>query len=232
MLQQTQVDRVASRFGPFLERFPTPRDLAAASPAEVLEAWSGLGYNRRALNLRAAARRIVDEHGGSVPSTEAALAALPGLGQATAAAVAAFAFGRPTVFLETNIRTALIHHFFPGGERIRDAELLPLAAAALGRRDPRLWYSALMDYGASLKRRVGNLSRRSAGHVPQAPFEVSRRQVRGGVLKALVAGGPATAAALAAALGRDREVVEEVLEAMAREGFVGRRGRRWALARD
>ena len=90
-----------------MDRFPTVETLAAATPADVLRAWQGLGYNRRALNLWRAARRIVDEHGGRVPADLAALESLPGVGPYTARAVAALAFGLPVGAVDTNVRRVL-----------------------------------------------------------------------------------------------------------------------------
>jgi A/G-specific adenine glycosylase len=107
MLQQTQVARVAPAFERFLEVFPDVESLAAARPAEVLRAWSGLGYNRRAVALHRAARSIVRDHDGSVPSDPAALRALPGVGPYTAAAVASIAFGVPVAAIDTNARTVV-----------------------------------------------------------------------------------------------------------------------------
>src|SRR5438876_715357 len=104
MLQQTQAARVAPAFGRFVERFPTVRDLAAAPRAEVLRAWAGLGYNRRAVALSEAARAIVRDHSGRVPSDPAALQRLPGVGPYTAAAVASLAYGVPAPALDTNVR--------------------------------------------------------------------------------------------------------------------------------
>ena len=102
MLQQTQVDRVVPYYERFLAAFPTPAACAAAGPAAVVRLWSGLGYNRRALNLHRAAAAIVAEHGGVVPHDDAALRALPGVGPYTARAVRAFAFGDDVAAVDTN----------------------------------------------------------------------------------------------------------------------------------
>lgn len=107
MLQQTQVSRVEPRWRRFIERWPTPGDLAAATDADVLRAWDRLGYPRRARWLRACAEAIVAEHGGEVPADEAVLRALPGVGPYTAAAVACFAHGRPTAVVDTNVRRVI-----------------------------------------------------------------------------------------------------------------------------
>ena len=140
MLQQTQVARVLGKYGEFLARFPDFAHLAAAPLPEVLAAWQGLGYNRRALALKHLAVKVMAEHGGRLPRSEAALRRLPGIGPGTAGAVLAFAFEEPAVFIETNIRRVFLHCFFPGQEGVRDRHLLPYVAATLDRRRVRPWY--------------------------------------------------------------------------------------------
>ncbi len=220
MLQQTQAARVVPKYEEWLRRWPDPAALAAASVADALAAWSGLGYNRRALALKAAAAIIEYEHAGAVPEDSAVLRALPGVGAYTAGAVRAFAFGRPDVFLETNIRAALLHWFFPGREGVRDRELLPAAALVLDASDPRTWYYALMDYGAALKRLAPNPSRRSAHHVAQSRFEGSLRQARGAVVRLLSSEGPAEAERIHELCGMERERVAGALAALVAEGAV------------
>ena len=107
MAQQTQAARAGEAWIRFMEAFPTAEALAAATPADVLRAWQGLGYNRRALNLWRAARQIVEVHGGEVPADLRALEALPGVGPYTARAVAAIAFGMPVGAVDTNVRRVL-----------------------------------------------------------------------------------------------------------------------------
>jgi A/G-specific adenine glycosylase len=230
MLQQTQVDRVRAKYAEFLGAFPDVAALASASLEQVLRAWQGLGYNRRAVALQRTARLLLRDHGGSVPEEQEALLALPGIGPATAAAIRAFAFGAPSVFIETNIRRVFIHEFFPGRDAVADAEVLPLVAASLDRRRPREWYYALMDYGAALARRVENPNRRSRQHVRQPPFAGSDRQVRGAILRALVGGGPQAPGPLARAAAADRLRVSRLLADLAREGFVQRVGGRYRIA--
>lgn len=192
MLQQTQTSRVDGRWQRWLERFPTPSALAAAEPADVLEEWQGLGYNRRALALHRAARAVT-ALGGELPAETAALEALPGVGPATAAGIRAFAFDLPSVYLETNVRTVLLHELFPDEERVSDRTLVPIlretcpADASDPADDPRAWYYALLDYGAYLKRTVPNPSRRSASHARQSRFEGSHRQKRAELLRVLLA---------------------------------------------
>ncbi|MDI6712561.1 MAG: hypothetical protein QMD96_04915 [Anaerosomatales bacterium] len=229
MLQQTQVPRVVPKYEAFLRAFPTVEALAAAPLADVLRVWSGLGYNRRAKALHEAARAIVARHGGAVPRSYEELRALPGIGHATAAQVLAFAFGVAVPYLETNIRAALIHWFFPERDQVRDQELLPFVEATLVRDDPRTWYYALMDYGAALKRAVPNPSRRSAHHVRQAAFAGSSREARGAVLKTLASRGRATTARIAAESGVGADRIARAVEALEREGLVVRDARSWRL---
>lgn len=191
MLQQTQVARVDGRWQRWLARFPSIDALANAEVADVLEEWQGMGYNRRALSLRAAAQAMVDG-GGEMPSDERELVALPGIGPATAAGIRAFAFDLPATYLETNVRTVFLHELFSDAEDVPDSALLPLVRETCPKDagnpddDPRTWYYALLDYGAHLKRTVPNPSRRSRSHVRQSRFEGSHRQKRAGVVRLLL----------------------------------------------
>lgn len=186
MLQQTQVSRVLEKYEPFISRFPDFHSLASAPLRDVLGMWSGLGYNRRALYLKQAAQCVVADYGGTLPSRVDELVTLPGVGRATAAAVAAFAFEAAHTFVETNIRAVFIHHFFQGRDKVPDAEILHLLEQTLDRQNPRHWYTALMDYGSMLKKVYRNPSRKSVHHTRQSPFEGSDRQARGRIIRALV----------------------------------------------
>ncbi|MEK9131303.1 MAG: A/G-specific adenine glycosylase [Patescibacteria group bacterium] len=184
MLQQTQAERVVPKFNAFIKRFPTVKSLAQAPLSEVLTLWQGLGYNRRALFLKRAAEEVVSKHSGKIPATLEALDALPGIGPYTAGAILAFAFNKPTVFIETNIRTVFIHHFFKKARgKIADEKLLPLITTSLDRKRPRDYYSALMDYGSHLKMTLPNPSRKSTTHTKQSTFKGSHRELRGQILK-------------------------------------------------
>ena len=131
MLQQTQVERVIVKFPAFVSAFPDFPSLAAAPLPDVLSAWQGLGYNRRALALRACAEIVVSRYRGALPADPGILSGFPGIGHATASSICAFAFNMPVVFIETNIRRVFIHFFFPGACKVSDSEILPLVEQAL-----------------------------------------------------------------------------------------------------
>jgi len=220
MLQQTQVERVVPYYEAFLETFPTVRALADAPLSSVLSRWQGLGYNRRAKMLHEAAKAVVLDHGGKVPTSVSALESLPGVGHYTARAVAAFAGNEDVTFVETNIRTAVTHHFFPGDGAVSDKDILLILEKAHPEGRAREWYSALMDYGAALKRSGVRLNARARGYRKQAKFDGSRRQARGAILKALV-GGPKKSEFLMALLGPDRkEQLRAQLASLTKEGLV------------
>lgn len=229
MLQQTQVDRVIDKYKEFLAAFPDFQTLAKAPRAKLLGIWSGLGYNRRALSLQALAQQVMEDHRGKLPSDPVELIELPGIGAYTAGAVAAFAFNKPVVFMDTNIRRVFIHEFFLDKENIKDEDILPLVEQALDREDSRTWYNALMDYGSMLKQTQANPNRRSAHYTKQSPFENSNRQVRGAILKLLVKESSLTAAQITKKSGMDRKRIEENLIQLTREGFIKKRGRVFTL---
>jgi A/G-specific adenine glycosylase len=182
MLQQTQVSRVEPKFHDFKKQYPTLERLAAAELADVLRAWQGLGYNRRAKFLWQAAISIA--HGNNFPTTRSELQELPGIGSNTAGAILAYAYNQPAVFIETNIRTVYIHHFTSDDKTVSDDFIRDLLEQTLDRENPREFYWALMDYGTYLKTQVRN-NAQSAHYKKQSKFEGSKRQVRGAVLRAL-----------------------------------------------
>ena len=152
MAQQTQIARVGEAWREFTAVFPTFERLADASPADVLRAWRGLGYNRRALNLWRAARIVVDEHGGRLPSDIDALERLPGIGPYTARAVAAIAFGAPVGAVDTNVRRVLGRTMAGATDSLSPAELQRLADASVPADRAADWTHALMDVGATFCR--------------------------------------------------------------------------------
>ncbi len=150
MLQQTQVDRVLPKFSAFLERFPTLERLASAPTAEVIRAWAGLGYNRRAVNMQRTARAVLEDHGGQFPRDLATLLKLPGIGPYTAGAIACFAFEQDVGFMDTNIRR-VIQRLFVGPEEngmAAEAQLLAQAQAAVPTGQGWAWNQAIMELGA------------------------------------------------------------------------------------
>jgi A/G-specific adenine glycosylase len=220
MLQQTQTERVVPFFTRWMARWPTPAALDAAPFPDVLREWVGLGYNRRCKALKDCARLICAEHSGIVPSTTAALSALPGIGAYTAGAIACFAYNVPCVFIETNIRAALLHYFFHDTQdKIDDSTLFPLLEAALDKTNPRRWYYALMDYGVFVKKAFGSQNAKSARYTRQAPFEGSLRQARGRITRTLAKQGPLDREALKKAVVGD-ERYERALAALVKDGLV------------
>jgi A/G-specific adenine glycosylase len=230
MLQQTQTERVVEKYEQFINSFPDFSSLAKAPLRDILRAWQGLGYNRRALALKKIAQTVVSKFHGNLPSSLEALMTLPGIGRATASEISTFAFNRPTVFIETNIRRVFIHHFFQKENHVRDTEILPLVEKTLDSSNPRKWYFALMDYGVMLKKEYQNPNRRSAHYQKQAPFEDSDRQIRGMILKALVFEHNIPEGKIIRKLGTSPERVKQNLIQLQREGFLKKRGNRFTIA--
>jgi A/G-specific adenine glycosylase len=220
MLQQTQTERVVPFFERWMSRWPTPDALDNASLEDALREWAGLGYNRRCRFLKECAHIIVSEQGGRVPEVPDALRLLPGIGAYTAGAVACFSYNYPSVFIETNIRTALLYFFFKGQDAVPDTALFPLLETALDRENPRAWYWALMDYGASLKKTLVNPGRRSAHYARQSPFEGSFRQSRGRIIKTLLFEGSATLDSLKRRTGIPEDELDRALAALERDSMV------------
>lgn len=227
MLQQTQVPRVIEKYRSFLKAFPSVRALARAPLKDVLRAWSGLGYNRRAKYLHDAARMIVHEYRGDMNAATAA--ALPGIGPYTRAAIRVFAYNEPRTMLETNIRAVYIHHFFPAGKRVHDRDLVELIERCARDEDPRTWHWALMDYGTHVKRLHKNPTRRSASYVMQTKFEGSLREIRGAVIKLLNTGAHGDLA-ISKKLQFDEKRVRDALNGLARDGLVLSEKGSWRIA--
>jgi len=220
MLQQTQVDRVREKYVQFIVAFPTLSDLAQSSLQQVLKRWQGLGYNRRAVALRHAAQQVMKHFAGVLPTDGAALQSLSGIGPYTAAAIQAFAFNKPAVVIETNIRTVFIHCFFDDAQNVHDAEIRLLVEQVMDRSNPRAWYSALMDFGAMLKKQVPNPSRHSAHYAKQSPFEGSDRQIRGRILKEVLAHPELTRQDLLTAVGEPTLPAAALIDQLIAEGFL------------
>lgn len=226
MLQQTRASRVEGKYHLFLKEFPDFRTLAVASTREVLSAWQGMGYNRRALALKRIAEQVMKEYKGALPRNPGILETFPGIGKGTAGSIAAFAFNMPVPFIETNIRRVFIHFFFPKRRKVHDEEIMKLVERTLDMKNPREWYYALMDYGAMLgKQAKENPNRKSVHYRKQAPFEGSLRQVRGRILQILVRKKHITHSELADILMVPKEKMEKALAQLVREGFVEQHGR-------
>jgi A/G-specific adenine glycosylase len=236
MLQQTQASRVVAAFERFLARFPSVVALAAARRSDVVRAWEGLGYNRRAVALSLAARSVVRDRGGRIPSDPDALRSLPGVGPYTASAVASIAFGRPIAAVDTNVRrvVARVHlgteaHATPAGS------LGELAEAWVDTHDAGAWNQALMDLGREVcrpKPRCGecpiaaSCRFHAAGVAPstsrrgQGPFHGSSRQVRGGVVRVLRDRPEVTVGGIALDIGAEPDRVLAAVLDLHREGIV------------
>jgi A/G-specific adenine glycosylase len=223
MLQQTQVRRVMSKYGEFISAFPGFLSLSGASLGDVLRVWKGTGYNRRAIALREIAQIVITEYDGILPPERDVLETFPGIGAATSASIAVFAFNTPEVFIETNIRRVFIHCFFRDRMHIADREILPLVELTLDRSNPREWYYALMDAGAALGRSGPNPNIRSTRYRKQPPFEGSARQIRGRVLDLLLEkGGGTSEQELLHDIGTGPERLASVLRGLEKDGFIVR----------
>lgn len=216
MLQQTQVHRVIPKFQEFISLFPDFPALAKAPLSEVLIAWQGLGYNRRAKYLHELAKAVVSL--GGLPDTLDELVKLPGIGKNTAGAIMAYAFDQPVVYIETNIRTVYLHHYFADRFDVDDKELLPIVERTLDSEEPRAWYSALMDYGTYLKKQGLGRIDASKHYKKQSKFEGSVRQMRGAILREL-ASGPLTLDELNMRMCRDGRF-ETAINQLAREALI------------
>jgi len=227
MLQQTQVERVRAYYTAWMKKYPTAKALAGAPLGEVLKSWQGLGYNRRAKALHETAKAVTKL--GKFPKRRAGLEALPGIGPYTAGAVMAFAYNVDVIFIETNIRTAVTHHFYPKKEKVDDKLLLKILQDALPKGKSREWYSALMDYGAHLKQSGVRINAKAKGYTKQSKFAGSDREARGAILKEL-AKGTATQKRLLGLLGDDRtDQLEQALGKLQKEGMVTRTRSNFAL---
>lgn len=222
MLQQTQAERVAQKYPGFIALFPDFSSLALTPLEQLLRAWQGLGYNRRALALRRSAEIIIDRHSGLVPDNADELMALPGIGHATASSILAFAFNKPVVFIETNIRAVYIHLFFKDRADVADLEILPLVERSLDRKNPRRWYNALMDYGVMLKSMHHNPARRSKHYKKQSLFFGSHRQKRSMILKIALDTPGMSARKISALLNSSTTDANGVLAELVDEGFLFR----------
>ncbi len=230
MLQQTQVDRVIPKFNNFITRFPDMESLAEAPLAEVLRAWQGLGYNRRAKYLRDTAQAVVEVFQSRMPDTPEELMRLPGVGENTAGAICAYVFNQPVTFVETNIRTVYFHHFFPDGEKVSDKELRPLISKTLDREYPREFYWALMDYGSWLKKQGVGSVHQSQQYKKQPKLKGSVREIRGEIIRRLAIGDVTLLQLQSIFLADER--LEPALAGLLRDGLIVEDGTKYYLTRS
>jgi A/G-specific adenine glycosylase len=248
MLQQTQAARVSPAYVTFVRRFPTVAALAAASKADVVRAWGRLGYPRRAVALHSAARTVMRDHDGRIPSDVETLLSLPGIGPYTASAVGSIAYGRRVAAVDTNIRR-VVARFILGNEPA-DVTFEDVAAGArawLDADDAGAWNQALMDLGREVCRPVPRCEAcpasaecrfRSLGTVAQRatsrrqpPFEGSMRQARGLILERLRDQRSVSEAVVPTFLGEQAESAAAAVDGLVRDGIVERiRGGRIRLA--
>lgn len=251
MAQQTQIERAGAVWTRWLERWPTPAALAAASPDEVLRAWGRLGYPRRALALHRTATEIAERHGGVVPADVATLLGLPGIGPYTAAAVAAFAYGVRTPVVDTNIRRVLARAVLgqgePGAPSARRDLALMESVLPEDPEEARVTNIAVMEIGALVCTAraprcdacplAADCAWRAAGYpaydgprrARQARFHGSDRQLRGRIMAQLRAAHRPVPEAELAELAEDAEQFRRALAGLVRDGLATRTPAGYAL---
>lgn len=240
MLQQTQVDRVRDRYAIFVERFPTLEDLACATLGEVLQLWSGLGYNRRAKYLFLTAKYIVSDLDGVFPSTPEELLRLPGVGLSTMGALSAFSFGADTPMIDTNIRRVLHRVFFSERTLPSDRQLYDFASSIIPVGNGREWNYAMLDCAAMVctARHHSSQCPLMALHgeildVPRktvsVPFMGSRRFYRGKILASLARQHALTIREIQRELHMDPTLVKSILDDLSQEGMISIRGEKIVL---
>ena len=247
MLQQTQAERVAPKYLNWLKRYPDFASLAAAPPGDVIRAWSGLGYNRRAVQLHEIAKRVMQEFGGALPRDFEQLRSFKGLGDYTAAAIACFAFDGKRAVVDTNVRRVLARIFL-GGREATATKIDRLAQSVIPERRAYDWNQAVMELGATvclsrdprcavcpvrchcraaptIHRRLAK-SAKGKARVKSQPFKESRRYYRGRIveyLRALSNGSGATLAEVGKAVKKgagEREWVAGLVQGLEKEGLV------------
>ncbi|MFX1379254.1 MAG: A/G-specific adenine glycosylase [Promethearchaeota archaeon] len=221
MLQQTQTGRVSEKYLNFTKKFPNFSSLSAASIEEVLKEWKGLGYNRRAIALKTIADTVVREFKGKLPESIDLLKSFPQIGHNTASSIITFAFNKPTVFIETNIRRVYIYFFFHNKRKINDKEILSIVKKTVDNANPREWYYALMDYGVMLKKIHPELNKKSTQYRKQAPFKGSTRQIRGKILDLLIKQGTVNIKKIHREFNiKEPKRIKNTLNQLEKEGFI------------
>lgn len=228
MLQQTQTYRVEPKYLSFIKTFPSMESLAAANLSDVLRQWQGLGYNRRGKYLHECAKKVINEYNGILPNQPTILETFPGIGPATARSITTFAYNKPTLFIETNIRSVYIHCFFENKTGIDDKELLPLIEQTLNHTHPREWYYALMDYGVALKKTFKNPNKKSKHYTKQSPFKGSNREIRSNILKELLK-KPLTYKQLTVIIPNEEKRIQSNLNALCKEKLIAKQNNTYSV---
>lgn len=230
MLQQTQVKRVITKFDEWMSVFPDWNTLNKASLQNILQVWQGMGYNRRAKALRDIAQLVMNNHDGKLPRDPNILKTFPWIGPHTAGSICAFAFNMPTVFIETNVRTVYLYHFFKNKAGISDKQLEPIVTQTVYKKNPRIWYNALMDYGTKIKTEHPNPNRNSKHYTKQSKFEGSNRQIRGTILKHLTQ-SPHTTHSLSKKITPDKSRLYTIIKKLLKDGMISKQGRSLRLTK-
>ncbi len=239
MLQQTQVERVRTKYAQFLKRFPNVHALAKSPLGEVLTLWSGLGYNRRAKYLHECAKMVVSEYCGKFPDDFEELKKLPGIGISTAGALLAFSFGHETPMIDTNIRRILVRVFFK--KKIpSDKDLYVFAQTLIPKGKGRAWNYAMLDLGAlcctarnhspgcplmKFHGKVGDFVYKK----PQTKFKDSRRFYRGQILKLLTEKKTTTLVHLRSVLKLEHKLVDNIVDDLLQEALLTKKGKKLML---
>lgn len=219
MLQQTQTARVIPMYESFLLKFPTVSSLARSPLSDVLKAWKGLGYNRRAVYLHTLAKIIVHSHRGEIPHEENQLLKLPGIGLYTARAIQIFAFRKNIAAIDTNIRQIITSVFF-NGKKQPDGIIEEVAQMILPKKKSWEWHQALMDYGAL---ELNKLIERSSKKKNNIPFIQSNRYFRGRIVDMLRRGEVSKAVFMKVLIDRfDKtpEFYESIIKSLINDGLI------------
>jgi len=224
MLQQTQVPRVIPKYRAWIHTFPSWLALSRASQQNVLARWSGLGYNRRALYLRAAAQEIVSHYKGKTPESIETIASLPGFGPYSSRAVLIFAFNKNLVTIDTNIRRVLIHELNLS-PRTPLKEIWEIAALALPKGKSRDWHNALMDYATLALPKTPDIKPLSK----QTRFKGSLREIRGEIIRSLLSKKYTTVKTISKKMKRAKKDVFRAAQGLKKEHIVHLSGVRISL---
>lgn len=216
MLQQTQVDRVVPKYKAWIKKWPNWKSLSKASNKQLLQMWSGLGYNRRALNLGKLAQEIISNSKGKLPTDPKTLQTFPGIGPYTANAILIFAYNKPLVTIDTNIRRVILYELgLPASTSMKQVE--KLAWKLLPKTRSRDWHNALMDYSRLV---LPNQIQRIPALTKQSKFEGSIRQIRGEIVRQLTIKPFVTIKQIAHSLKRTKQDVFKAVKTLEKDGVV------------